>query len=201
MNDGCFSHEIRAARAGEPDAIGRILESFRFPLQRIASRWLGKDLVGKTEDVDLVQETLLSAHRDFKRFGGQTREELFAWLRTILQNRLALVARHYRDTDKRKIDLEVPCGDPIDGGLWTTLVSQSTTPGARVARRESEAALRRALDALPEDYRRTVVWHQYDGLKFEEIGERLGRSAEAARKLWSRALFRLAEELGRGHAP
>ena len=46
-----------------------------------------------------------------------------------------------------------------------------------------------------------VVWYQYDRLTFEEIGLRLDRSAEAARKLWSRALVRLTQELGSAHDP
>jgi len=199
--DGWFAHEIERARAGDLDALGRILESFREPLEKIAGRWLGKDLVAKTGDSDLVQEALLGAHFDFARFQGQSRAELFAWLRAILQNRLAFVARHYRDTEMRRVDREIPCGAPFDGGPWDTLLASSTTPGARAARRESEAALRRALETLPDDYRRTVIWHHYDGLGFEEIGARLGRSAEATRKLWSRSLFRLAVELGPGHAP
>ncbi len=200
-SDGWFAHEIEAAREGDLDALGRILESCRGPLQEIAGRWLGKDLVAKTGDSEVVQEALLGAHFDFARFQGQSREELFAWLRAILQNRLAFVARHYRDTEMRRVDREIPCGAPADGGLWDTFLASSTTPGARAARRESEAALRRALEALPDDYRRTVIWHQYDGLGFEEIGARLGRSAEATRKLWSRSLYRLAVELGPGHAP
>ena len=98
------------------------------------------------------------------------------------------------------MDREIPCGGLADGGLWDTLfpTRRRRVPGPRC---ESEAALRQALEALPDDYRRTVIWHQYDGLAFEEIGVRLGRSAEATRKLWSRALFRLADELGPGHAP
>ncbi len=201
MSDRGFALEIEAAHGGDLDALGRILEACRLPLLEIAGRWLGNDLVAKTGDCDLVQEALLGAHFDFGRFQGQTREDLFAWLRVILQNRLGYVARQYRDTEKRSVDREIPCGGLADGGLWDTLFSNSTTPGARAAHRESEAALRQALEALPDDYRRTVIWHQYDGLAFEEIGTRLGRSAEATRKLWSRALFRLADELGPGHAP
>ena len=62
-------------------------------------------------------------------------------------------------------------------------------------------ALMAALGRIPEDYRRVVVWYQYDRLTFKEIGRRLERSAEAARKLWSRALIRLTEELGPAHDP
>ena len=58
-----------------------------------------------------------------------------------------------------------------------------------------------ALERLPENYRRVVVWYQYERLTFDEIGRRLDRTAEAARKLWSRALVRLTEEIGPAHDP
>ena len=35
----------------------------------------------------------------------------------------------------------------------------------------------------------------WDGLTFPEIGERLGRSPDAVRKLWYRAVERLQEEM------
>jgi DNA-directed RNA polymerase specialized sigma24 family protein len=41
-----------------------------------------------------------------------------------------------------------------------------------------------------------VVWHHLEQLPFEEIGQRCQISAEAARKLWTRALGRLRKELG-----
>jgi RNA polymerase sigma-70 factor, ECF subfamily len=196
-----FVLDIDAAHAGDTEAMGRVLESCRGYLQAIAGRALGVDLIAKSGASDLVQETLLAAHFDFARFHGRSRDELLAWLRVILQNRLSLVVRRYRDTEKRRVDREISYGDPTGGGLWDTLASHSTTAGTRAARRESEEAVRIALEKLPEDHRRTVIWHQFDGLGFEEIGARLSRSAEATRKLWSRALIRLAAELGPDHAP
>ena len=53
-----------------------------------------------------------------------------------------------------------------------------------------------ALLRLPEHYQEVVAWHQRERLTFEEIGRRRGISAEAARKLWMRALGRLRKELG-----
>jgi RNA polymerase sigma-70 factor, ECF subfamily len=52
-----------------------------------------------------------------------------------------------------------------------------------------------AIDRLPEHYREVVVCHQRDRLTFEQIGRLRGISAEAARKLWTRALGRLRREL------
>ena len=51
--------------------------------------------------------------------------------------------------------------------------------------REQAGALMAAMERIPEDYRRVVVWYQYEQLTFEEIGQRLGRSAEAAQALVS----------------
>jgi RNA polymerase sigma factor (sigma-70 family) len=78
--------------------------------------------------------------------------------------------------------------------------SRDPTPSRELARREREAALLAALERLPGPYRDVVIWHHREQLAFEEIGRRRGISAEAARKLWARALARLRQELGREHA-
>ena len=41
-----------------------------------------------------------------------------------------------------------------------------------------------------------ILWHQQDRLTFEAIGERLGTSADAARKRWARAIIRLRAAMG-----
>jgi RNA polymerase sigma factor (sigma-70 family) len=58
-----------------------------------------------------------------------------------------------------------------------------------------DAALCRALEQLPDEYRLVVTWRNFDYLPFDEIGRRLGRSAEAARKLWVRAVEHLQQRL------
>jgi RNA polymerase sigma-70 factor (ECF subfamily) len=167
----------------------------------IAARGLDADLVAKGGASDLVQDTLLGAYRDFGAFHGSSREELLAWLRKILQNNLAVHRRRYRGTRKRQVSLEIPIGGSSGAAAWHALRCDSATPGAAAVRREQMAALLAALGRIPEDYRRVVVWHQYERLTFEQIGQRLGRSADAVRKLWSRALIRLTEELGPAHDP
>jgi RNA polymerase sigma factor (sigma-70 family) len=66
---------------------------------------------------------------------------------------------------------------------------------------EREEALRRALRTLPEHYQSVIEWHHQERLPFDAIAGRLGVSAEAARKVWGRALERLREALGPGHDP
>jgi RNA polymerase sigma-70 factor (ECF subfamily) len=200
--DDATDWEIEAARAGDDTMLGWVLESCRTYLLAVAERGLAPDLLAKGGPSDVVQETLLGAYRDFTKFRGATREELLAWLRTILRNHLAVLRRRYRDTLKRRVSAEVSLGVPGSSGsaCWL-LASDAPTPSAHAVRQEQVAALLRALERLPEEYRRVVAWHHHDGLTFEAIGVRMGRSAEAARKLWSRALIRLAREMEPDHEP
>ena len=199
--DNAVLLELHGARAGDAEALGRLLESCRDYLLIVAERGLDADLAAKGGASDLVQETLLGAYRDIAGFHGRTRAELLAWLRKILRNNLADLRRRYRGTRKRRLALERPIGDSSRDAVHEALPCDSATPGARAVRQEQAAALMAALGRIPEHYRQVVVWHQYDRLTFEEIGRRLGRSAESARKLWSRSLIRLADELGPAHDP
>jgi len=49
---------------------------------------------------------------------------------------------------------------------------------------------------LSDDYRQVILWRQVENLAFEEMAQRLGRSIDAVRKLWWRALQSLQKELG-----
>jgi RNA polymerase sigma-70 factor (ECF subfamily) len=201
VGDDPIDVQLREARAGDLELLGRALDSCREYLLLIASRGLDADLIAKGGASDLVQDTLLGAYRDFSGFNGCSRAELLAWLRKILQNNLAVHRRRYRGTRKRQVSREIPIGSLSGPDARHTLPCDSVTPGGAAVCREQIAALMAALARIPEDYRRVVVWYQYDRLTFEEIGNRLGRSAEAVRKLWSRALYRLTEELGPAHDP
>ena len=187
---------LSAARAGSQDALGQALEACRGYLLVIAQKELGGQLQAKGGASDLVQETLLDAVRAFGQFRGQTEAELLQWLRRLLLNNLADFTRLYRQTGKRRINREVQlkAGDSsaeCDSGLAAT----GSTPSGQAVNREQEEALQRALDGLPEDYRQVVLLRYREERTFEEIGHIMGRSANAVRKLWLRAVKRLKEEL------
>jgi RNA polymerase sigma-70 factor (ECF subfamily) len=76
------------------------------------------------------------------------------------------------------------------------VAADEETPSRELARIESEAALVEAVSHLPEHYQEVINWHHRNRLTFAEIGRRRGISAEAARKIWMRALSRLRKELG-----
>jgi RNA polymerase sigma-70 factor (ECF subfamily) len=186
-----------AARAGAADALGQVLEACRGYLLTIAQRELDPALQAKGGASDLVQNTLLDAFQDFGQFQGGTEDDLLQWLRRLLLNNLTDFTRRYRATDKRQVAREVPLepGDASSAGLGE-LAGEGATPSGAALAREQVEAVQEALGRLPEDYRRVIVLRYQEGLPFEEIGGRLGLTANAARKLLLRAVQRVRQELG-----
>jgi RNA polymerase sigma-70 factor (ECF subfamily) len=60
---------------------------------------------------------------------------------------------------------------------------------------EQAEALRRAMGRLPEEYREILRLRYEEGRSFEEVAQSLGRTPNAVRKLWARAVGRLRQEL------
>lgn len=192
---GAVERWIEGARNGSEESLGRIMEWCRAYLLALANDELATDLQGKLGASDLVQETFLEAHRDFGRFRGGSEDDLRAWLRAILHHNALNAGLRYRATGKRDVTREVPIRPDPDDGPWRALVDVQETPSAQVVQREQDEALKQALARLPEVYRQVVQWRNYEDCSYEEIGRRLDRSPEAARKLWTRAIDELTRLL------
>lgn len=185
------------ARAGSREALGRALEAYRAYLLLIANRQIAPELQAKGGASDLVQETFLEAQRDFAQFQGQSADEFQAWLRQLLLHNLANFARRYRETDKRRLGKEVALeAETPSGNQGPQVAGQTPSPSRQVMAREQAGEVQRAIDRLPEDYRRVITLRYQEGRSFAEIAECFQRSENAVRKLWLRALERLQQELG-----
>jgi RNA polymerase sigma-70 factor, ECF subfamily len=186
---------LEQAQAGSSAAIGSLLEAARSYLLLLAEQHLPQTLRAKVGPSDIVQETAIDAHRDFLRFRGTTQEELYAWLRTILQNNVTDAVRRFEMAQKRAVKREASISVIVDRCGISVLPAGSTTPDHSAIRREDAAILQGILTRVPDDYQTILRLRYWDGLTFPEIAIRIGRSEEAARKLWYRALARLTEEL------
>jgi RNA polymerase sigma-70 factor (ECF subfamily) len=179
--------------------LGQLLERYRNYLMLLARLQIGRRLQGKVDSSDLVQETFLRAHRDFGQFRGTTAEELASWLRQILAARLGDLVRHYYGTKRRDVRLERGLAAELDQSsrvLDQGLVAKFSSPSHQVARKEQAVLLADALGQLPADYREVLVLHHLEECNFPEVARRMGRSVEAVKKLWARALAHLRRTLG-----
>ena len=186
---------LEQARDGSTMAIGSLLEAARSYLLLQADQELPLALRAKVGLSDIVQETALDAQRCFPRFRGTTQAELYAWLRIILQNNVRDVVRRFEVSQKRTVQREARLSVVIDRHGISVLPAGATTPDLSAIRREDAALLAGVLKRVPEDYQTILRLRYWEGLTFPQIGDRIGRSEEAARKLWYRALARLTSEL------
>ncbi len=185
---------IDRARGGAPDAIGRLFEAARGQLLELAERELPADLRIKVGPSDVVQETAVDMQRDFGQFTGTTVEECYAWLRETLRHNVVDAIRRYRDAQKRDATRETS----LSGFRSRELVRPGESPrlpDGSAIRREEAAVINAILARLPPDYRRVLELRYWSGLSFVAIAPEMGRSPDAVRKLWYRALEQLQGEL------
>src|SRR5262249_6937061 len=189
---------LARARAGERHSLGNLLELYRGYLSLLARVHLGRRLQGKVDAADLVQDTFLEAHRNWGRFRGTTEGELLNWLRRILAARTADMMRRYLGSQRRDVRLERELAAELERSsqdLDAGLLAKQDSPSKEVAQREEGVLLADALALLPEDYREVLILRHVEGLSFPEVAERMGRTLDAVKKLWTRALPPLRRSL------
>ena len=187
-----FRELIQEARAGSSEALGRLLQSCRSYLLLVANEELDGALWGKVAPSDAVQETLAQACRKLDQFRGESREEWLGWLKAILHNEVRATERMHR-AQKRDVRREIAATD----SRTRDLSARGRSPRSGAVEAEEAQRLREALLCLSEDHRRVILLRSWKELSFAEVAQLMGRSEDAARKLWVRAMERLERELNR----
>jgi RNA polymerase sigma-70 factor, ECF subfamily len=179
------------------DDADRGLERFRSYLLLLARVRLDPIVRAKVGASDVVQQTMLEAHRDLAQFRGRTAGEQAAWLRHILARNLANVLRDLR-RDKGDVAREQPLQAALDESasrleLW--LAAEQSSPSQQAEWHERAVRLAEALATLPENQREAVVLRHWHGCSLVEIGERLGCTTAAVTGLLHRGLRNLRKQL------
>ena len=173
------------------------LERYRDYLRLLARLQLDPRLQAKLDPSDVVQQTLLKAHKNLGQFRGQTDAELAGWLRRILANTLADAARSYR--------MELAAGQSLERSLADSsarleawLVARDESPPGQMRRHEQTLAVADALAQLPDDQRTAVEYHHLKEIPVAEIAALMDRSEASVAGLLRRGLQRLRELLAEG---
>ena len=172
---------VEGARAGDARARSELFDALRARIVLWAASQMSPALRARVEPDDLAQEVLLAIHRDLDAFGGRDRRTFYAWVFRIAENRLRDLADHFGAAKRREV--EIPR-------------SAQTTPGTNAARNETVRRLAEAIARLPDDQRRVVQRRRLEEREFAEIAAELGRSENAVRIVYCRALKALRSSLG-----
>jgi len=188
---------LAAARDGDRDSLGVLLELYRNYLQLMARTQIDLHLQGRVSPSDAVQEAFVQACENFAQFRGGSESELLAWLRRILVNSLAKLVEKQVKARKRDVRREVSVErltrnlEDSAAAFEAALVSPQSSPSEQAERREQAALVADQLARLPPHYREVIVLRNLEGQPFEEVARRMKRTAGAVRILWLRALDRL----------
>ena len=187
-------HLIGQAQQGDESARQRLFSLGRSYMALVARAQAESWLRVKVDASDLVQQTMLEAHRDFERFAGGSEKEWLAWLRKILSHNMADFVRCYRGTAKRGAR-ELPLRDP---GATTAFgapepAAPGPTPSQEFLQMDVELRLAEAVERLPPDYQEVILLRNLQRLPFAEVAERMERSRPAVQMLWMRAVRQLQE--------
>jgi RNA polymerase sigma-70 factor (ECF subfamily) len=201
MNDNAASTSelLERARRGDGEALGRLLELHRPGLHHHARRQLDGRVAVRVAASDVIQQTFLEAHRRFGQFAGREEREWVAWLRAILDHRVAGAIRDHSLLQKRTVRREQSMDQGGEAGLKQRLDAGHSSPSQKAMRGEEEARLEGALGALPEDQREAVRLRHLEGWALADIARRMNRTPAATAGLIKRgmqALRRRLHELG-----
>lgn len=172
---------VERAQAGDRGALEALAARCRPRLLVEVRGQLGARLRARVEPEDVVQEALLRACRMLERFRWQSDEHFYSWLGSIAEHVIWNVSQ------KRSIDrLEIS----------RDIAARGATPSREIRREERFDRLEEAIKALPPDQREALRLARLEGLKVNEVAERMKRSPNSVSKLLARAVLALRKRVG-----
>lgn len=166
---------MQAIRAGDSKAYNSAVRQHIKPLSHYAFRMLGNS----KDTEDIVQETLLRlwTHADSWK---PNKAGVSTWLHRIAHN----LCIDYLRKDKSNVSSEL--SEDLESG---------DRPAQVPEHEERLAALRGALDTLPERQRSAIILSHYQGFSNREIAEVMGVSVDALESILARARRGLRAQL------
>ena len=180
----------------QPEFIGLLQQGNQQAFARLVEDWgamvyntvLG--MVQQEDDADdITQEVFTEVFRSVRSFKGESK--LSTWIYRIAVRR-ALDWEKAKKRKKRFAFLR-----PLTGGTGTgeIQVPEFNHPGVQLEKKESAAALMKALKALPEKQRVAFTLHKLEGLSNQEVAAVMETTGYAAESLVARAKENLKKQL------
>lgn len=166
---------ISKAKAGDREAFATLYTLYFVPIHRYLFVHLGN----KADADDLAQDVFTKALVSFSRY-THTGAPIAAYFYTIARNSLI-------DWQRKKKP------EKLEDEIALTLRDTGSDPEENASTHEETDELIHLLSHLAPDQREALVLRFTNGLSSKEVGEIMGKSEEAVRKLQSRGLERLRQ--------
>lgn len=170
---------VGAARAGDTEAFGRLVEATHRETFTLAVR-----LTGNEEDArDVTQEAYLRAYRGLERFRGDAR--FTTWMYRITAN---CAASHLGRRNRHR-------HEPLPDAAELVDLRHDVDPELRADASELRDRVLAGLDELPPKLRAVIVLRDVYELSHEAIAAELGITTTAAKVRLHRARLKLRSEV------
>lgn len=179
---------IRRFRAGDEDAFRALLTRHGGALSARIKRNLPAKVARRVAVSDVLQESCAVAFRRREHLEIRGADAFRNWLLGIVDNKVREAVRNHAHVAARSAHREVSRHDRVDTGLF---VGRNRSPSRHAIQREDLDLTRKALARLPEQYRQVLQLTRLEGMTMREAAERMGRSREAVKKLYGRAVVKL----------
>lgn len=141
-----------------------------------------KSRVPPTDVEDVVQDIFIAVIRSLKGF--EQRSQFNTWLYTIVNRQIAdfYRKRHRTGGDKEHVSL-----DEVENSPVVAVSDQDQL--------DEQALVKRALGKIPEHYREIILMRFVDRYTFAEIADLSGKSLDAVKSLYRRAIEAIREQV------
>ena len=179
---------------GESSAVATLLARHEQRLRRMVNLRLDPRLAARLDPSDVVQDTLVEAHRRLPDYAAGRPMPFYPWLRGIAWDRLIEMTRRHIDAERRSVRREVIKLD-LSGDSRMILVDRmmaiSATPSEQALRQEVRDRVQQAIVQLPPGDHEVIVLKHLEELNVPEIAAVLDIGEEAVYSRYRRAVQRL----------
>ena len=191
---------LREIKAGDSNAINRLLERHREALRRMVDMRLDPKIRQRVDASDVVQDAMMEANRRMPTYLENPGMPFHLWIRQIATDRLIDQHRRHRVSKKRSVDLEQApvVAANLDHStiqFGPQLQDRELTPAAAAIRAEMQRRFERAIEEMDERDQEIIVMRHFEQLSNQEVANVLELSEPAASMRYLRAIRRLQKQL------
>jgi RNA polymerase sigma-70 factor, ECF subfamily len=188
------------AAAGDETALTQLFCRYRKRLKQMVRLRLNRQLQGRIDDSDILQEAYLEAARRLPDYLANRPLPFFLWLRHITGEKLIDAHRRHLGAQIRDANQEVslhrgPMPAASSGSLAAQLLGQLTSPSQAAIKAETRLRVQEVLNGMDPLDREILALRHFEQLTNAEVAATLEMNESTASSRYLRALKRLKDEL------
>jgi RNA polymerase sigma-70 factor (ECF subfamily) len=188
------------AGTGDQAALTQLFSRYRKRLKQMVRLRLNRQLQGRVDDSDILQDALLEAAKRLPEYLAKQPLPFFLWLRQLTGEKIIDVHRRHLGAKMRDAGQEIslhrgPMPAASSASLAAQLMGRLTSPSQAAIKAETRLRVQEVLNGMNPVDREILALRHFEQLKNVEVAAALGMNESSASCRYLRALKRLKDEL------